>query len=97
MAELCDAPGSVRGLDPAPIELDAPTGVGAFKSAARFAGVLAGGAGPVRFWKKPAMLCCLAFPVLEAVLVLFFRLGGGRGVDASFWPPRAIATDEKWR
>ena len=39
------------------------------------------------------MLCCFPFPVLEAVLVLFFSVGGGRGVDASFWLPLAMAAD----
>ena len=36
-------------------------------SDALFAGVMLGGAGPVLFWKKPAMLCCFApsFRVLE--------------------------------
>lgn len=39
----------------------------------RFAGVADGGAGPVRFWKKPAMPCCFGpgFGVLE-VPVFFF-------------------------
>lgn len=43
-------------------------------SAGRFAGVLTEAAGSGRFWKKPAMLCCL--------WVVFAELAG-----AAFWEP----------
>lgn len=46
----------------------------------RFAGVVLFGAGPGRFAKNPAMLCCFVpgLPLLE--LVLFFRVAGAFGV-----------------